>query len=620
MKNYPITLTATDRTKSAFKSVSKSVKGLTGTLGKLSGLTGVLSGASLAGLGAMAVKAGEAAAEVNKLTSIAGVSSEAFQKMAHGASVYGIEQEKLSDILKDTNDKIGDFMSTGGGPLKDFFDNVAPKVGVTAESFKNLSSDQALGLYVSSLEKANLSQADMTFYMEAIASDSTALLPLLRDNGSELNKFAGEAERLGIVLSDIELIKLEEANKSFARTKKTVSTFSSLIASRFAPVIESLSNKFLDAAKEAGGLNVVANKVMKFLVKAVGYAANAVQGLVIVWKAVKKGALAAVTGVINAVAAMDRGLTKFINKFTPFSAEINHELTLLSGKLMLMSEEAGENLNNALNQDLNSDKINEWYENLVVTSQRAAAVIANDKSMALTSSIQAPGTSEDDEESPEKTFIDRQRDAAKTYNEIWDESFQTFNKGVGDSVASAIVDNQNLAEGLRGVMRNVAKSVIAGLVQIGVRKAALWAMEKAGMATSTALGVAAATATSAAWSVPAALVSLATFGANSVPATTGIATTVAMSKGLSLMGVAHDGLSSVPTDGTYLLQKGEKVVNNRDSKKMDKMLENGGGDTINVNVNLNAIDTKSGHEYLNQMAGSIVSIIRSERNNRAMSF
>ena len=74
--------------------------------------------------------------------------------------------------------------------MLDFFEQIAPKVGVTAEAFEQLSGPDALQLYVSSLEKANLSQEQMTFYMEALASDSTMLLPLIRNNAAGMNEFA----------------------------------------------------------------------------------------------------------------------------------------------------------------------------------------------------------------------------------------------------------------------------------------------------------------------------------------------------------------------------------------------------------------------------------------------
>src|SRR5690606_23962324 len=108
---------------------------------------------------------------------------EDFQRLAHAARTVGIESDKLADIYKDVNDRVGDFVQTGGGPMADFFENIAPKVGITAEAFKNLSGPQALQLYYDSLVKAGASQQDLTFYLEAMASDATALIPLLAQGG-----------------------------------------------------------------------------------------------------------------------------------------------------------------------------------------------------------------------------------------------------------------------------------------------------------------------------------------------------------------------------------------------------------------------------------------------------
>ncbi|MGW9230563.1 phage tail protein [Pseudorhizobium sp. NPDC055634] len=126
--------------------------------------------------------------ELRKAAQISNVGFEEFQKLAFAARSVGIEGDKLSDIFKDVNDRIGDFNATGGGPMADFFENIAPKVGITAEAFKNLSGPQALQLYYDSLVKAGASQQDMTFYLEAMASDATALIPLLAQGGEGFRK------------------------------------------------------------------------------------------------------------------------------------------------------------------------------------------------------------------------------------------------------------------------------------------------------------------------------------------------------------------------------------------------------------------------------------------------
>lgn len=142
------------------------------------------------------------AKEIENLSRVAGVGVERFQSLAFAAKEYGIGQEKLSDILKDVNDKIGDFVATGAGPLVDFFDKIAPKVGVTVDQFRRLNSAEALALYVETLERANVSQAEMTFYLEAIASDATRLAPLLANNAAEMNRLETAARDLGVVIGE----------------------------------------------------------------------------------------------------------------------------------------------------------------------------------------------------------------------------------------------------------------------------------------------------------------------------------------------------------------------------------------------------------------------------------
>jgi undecaprenyl pyrophosphate synthase len=136
------------------------------------------------------------------LSQIAGTTAEEFQRFAIGAQTVGFDMDKTADIIKDVNDKIGDFLATGAGPMADFFENIAPQVGVTADQFARLSGQEALMLYVRSLEAANLSQAEMTFYMEAIANDATALLPLLMNNAAEMRRMGDAAAEAGQITSN----------------------------------------------------------------------------------------------------------------------------------------------------------------------------------------------------------------------------------------------------------------------------------------------------------------------------------------------------------------------------------------------------------------------------------
>lgn len=185
----------------------------------------VIAAAGVAiGASALAItrSAAEAGAEIANLSRMANAAPSDFQRWVAGAETVNISAEKMSDILRDVQDRIGDFMSTGGGPMLDFFDNIAPRVGLTADNFARLSGQDALQLYVSALEAANLSQAEMTFYMEAMASDSTALLPLLRNNGQAMRELGDAAERSGRIMSDRAVRSAEQLNNRINQVSATI--------------------------------------------------------------------------------------------------------------------------------------------------------------------------------------------------------------------------------------------------------------------------------------------------------------------------------------------------------------------------------------------------------------
>jgi len=178
----------------------KSFDALSGVASKFG--VALSAGVVASGFARMIKDATDAAVRIDNLSRVAGLSAERFQEMTFAAGKFGVQEEKLADILKDVNDKFGDFFQTGAGPLADFFENIAPKVGLTAKEFRNLSSEQALGKYVKGLQDANVSQQELTFYLEAIASDATLLAPLLLNNSEQLERMAVAGRDLGVVMSN----------------------------------------------------------------------------------------------------------------------------------------------------------------------------------------------------------------------------------------------------------------------------------------------------------------------------------------------------------------------------------------------------------------------------------
>ncbi|MDM9595296.1 DUF4214 domain-containing protein [Pseudomonas guariconensis] len=205
---------------------------------------GAASAAAVAGLVAITSRTTEYAQEVKNLAALSNTSVDDFQRLAAGAKTVGIEQEKLSDIYKDMNDRVGEFLARGGGEMADFFKEIAPQVGVTADMFAKLSGPQALQLYYSSLEKAGLSQQQMTTYMEAVADEATALIPLLKDNGQGFRDFGEQAEKAGRVLSQLEIDRLVEVRQSIVNLQGAFDGASRQLVSGMLPGMEGLADLF----------------------------------------------------------------------------------------------------------------------------------------------------------------------------------------------------------------------------------------------------------------------------------------------------------------------------------------------------------------------------------------
>jgi len=198
----------------------------------------------------------EATAQLGQLAQLAGISTTEFQRFAAGTRTVGVEGEQLASILKDVNDKVGDFLVTGGGEMADFFEKIAPKVGVTAEQFRNLSGPQALQLYVDTLEKAGANQQEMTFFLESLADDATLLLPLLSNGGKALKGFADEASNLGLVLSEDQIQNADQFNQDLGLLGQVASAAGQKIVGELVPELSKLTQALRDpeTAKAAASL------------------------------------------------------------------------------------------------------------------------------------------------------------------------------------------------------------------------------------------------------------------------------------------------------------------------------------------------------------------------------
>lgn len=126
--------------------------------------------------------------------------------------------------------------------------------------------------------------------------------------------------------------------------------------------------------------------------------------------------------------------------------------------------------------------------------------------------------------------------------------------------AAQAAEYRNYSE-LFGSMADVA-GAFAG-EQSGIYKA-MFAASKAFAIAESIIKIQQGLANAAALAFPANIPAMASVAA----ATAGIVSTI---KGTEMTGMAHNGISSVPKEGTWLLDKGERVYTNDSAQKLDRM-------------------------------------------------
>lgn len=697
--------------------------------------------AGVAALATFTVSTVQAATEISRFSAVAGSSTTEFQKYAAGAKTVGVENEKLADIFKDVNDKVGDFLLNGGGELQDFFKTIAPKVGVTAEQFRNLSGPQALQLFANSLQKAGLSQAEMIQQMESLANDATLLLPLLRDNGAGFAVLGDAAEKAGAIMDEKTIVATQNLAAAGWLAEQSMTGIKNQVASALMPTLSDYSDILFDLSQDTESMTILSDglrAILDFTAKAglaVAYAieltGRSVTGLVTivggafdgvdlskpteVLGKIRENSSKLAAGVADDLDQMDARYNKLWVKIDQAgsSGQASGRIKKIADALALLNKEGASGTFKAPTADAQAaakaaetaakqllaqfesseegyrrqialintevdkrkdatevaklqfevesgklkglsaqqqtrlkdlaaelDKLKQLKvaneENAKAASYAATLAAANataksgldmefvgagmgsqtrerlqgileirqefDQKFAdLQAQRNAGDISEslfkreaellqsslserlsmqmdyyDQLDEAQTNWLDGSKDAWQDYadhaRDLSSQMYDVTSNALG-SLEDELVSFVKTGEfNFSSFVEGIADDLLHMLVKVGLQMLVNAAIGDSAAASSAALAAATGTAMAAAYAPAAAMASLASFGANAAPASAAITSTTGLASSLALVGMAHDGIDSVPREGTWLLQKGERVTTAGTSAKLDRTL------------------------------------------------
>jgi hypothetical protein len=225
----------------SLSSLSGQFVGLTGHIGGMN--TGVLAlaggfGALTAVIASQVNAASDYVKVLNDAANSSGMTVEQLQKLKGAFGSLNIEYDTFAQYNIDSKDHMGDFFREGKGGFGDDL----KAWGINLQGFTKYMNDADGGIKMIiktfyELQKAGKSNAEITNAMESIASDSSKLIPVLRQYKSEVEAInAIEQQHAGITNETARAYALYEQN--IAQLERNFQEFR---VNALLPVIEALN-------------------------------------------------------------------------------------------------------------------------------------------------------------------------------------------------------------------------------------------------------------------------------------------------------------------------------------------------------------------------------------------
>lgn len=197
------------------------------------------------------------------------------------------------------------------------------------------------------------------------------------------------------------------------------------------------------------------------------------------------------------------------------------------------------------------------------------------------------------------------------FDELAGNMLENFSSRFGNAFESMVFDAQTLGDAVAGLAEGMARSIVNALGEMAAQWMAYQAVQmvvgkttQASAATAmtfnamAAQQLAAINAYASAAAIPYTGYAMAPAAAAAAMAAT--SPMVGAVSTLAMAGMAHDGIDSIPREGTWLLDKGERVVDRRTNADLKEYLSGKGGGGSAPQITINAPVTVEGQAGMSE--------------------
>lgn len=270
----------------------------------------VAGAAAIGGLAILTVKAFESADALAKSAEKIGIGTTKLASLNRLAVMAGGSVGGMQESLVKATKRLGEFNATGGGAAGIWL----KRLNLDTQELAALSPDKLFEAYAEAIGGMT-NRGEQLAAMSALMGDESRVLIGLVDQGSEaFTASQEEVERYALALGGVDSAKIEAANDAIFKVKERFLGVGNVIASKVAPIITAMANRFLDSGTEADVMGNVVDKVMDGIATGAGIVADAIFGWKIVFAAARVAVLELWAFTIGGLAKIERALAIIGNK------------------------------------------------------------------------------------------------------------------------------------------------------------------------------------------------------------------------------------------------------------------------------------------------------------------
>lgn len=302
-----------------------------------------------------------------KLADTLGISIKSLTGFELAAKRTGATTEQVKKSIEKMAINAED-AARGIGTAKDAFD----VLGINAKKFIELPIDKMFLLLSDRIRTMRNETIKMGVSYDLFGRQGTNVIKMLNLGSNVLKLFIERAVNLNIAVGRMDAAKIERANDAFMEANEAIKGVSNTIAIALAPLIEELSNMFVDAAMEGKGFSKKVAEGLNWIVDSVGNILDAWRTMELGWLTLKTGVLTGTTVLIKAFELLAR-----VNPLTaiPFALSgLQDDINIFFQAYATAAENAAQATRDLAAQEMPSKGLKKWVADVLKASEDVKSV------------------------------------------------------------------------------------------------------------------------------------------------------------------------------------------------------------------------------------------------------